>query len=592
MSEEKNLDRRSDAPIKRFADHLEDETEHGAHGEFAELFNDSIKQLQVGEIVKGVVVQVNQDIVLVDVGYKSEGVIQASEFLDENGELTIKAGDEVRVLFEREENERGYIVLSKRKAESHLAWERVNEAGGEGGVIEGKITGKVKGGLTVDIGMAAFLPASQVDLRPSGNLDKYIGQTGMFKVIKMNRKRGNVVLSRRVLLEEERDKLKEQTLGNLAEGQVLEGIVKNITDYGAFVDLGGLDGLLHVTDMSWGRLNHPSEAVKVGEKLTVKVLKYDSTKGKISLGLKQTMPDPWLTVTEKFHEGDRVQGKVVSLTEYGAFIALQDGVEGLIHVSEMSWTRRVRHPSEILTVGEEIEAVVLGVDPGNRRISLGYKQTQANPWTLIGERYPVGTKIEGQIKNITDFGMFIGIEDGIDGLVHVSDISWTKRVKHPSEVFKKNQEVQAIVLNIDKENERFSLGIKQLESDPWESIPQRYPVGSIIAGPITNVTDFGLFVELEEGIEGLIHVSEISKEKIKSPVGQYKPGDRITAKVINISPKDRKIGLSVKKIEEQEERSNYDDYLNTSKAATSNLGELLKEELEARANSTAPTDKT
>jgi small subunit ribosomal protein S1 len=575
MSEEKNLDRRSDAPIKRFADHLEDENEHGAHGEFAELFNDSIKQLQVGEIVKGFVVQVNQDIVLVDVGYKSEGVIQASEFLDDNGELTIKAGDEVRVLFEREENERGYIVLSKRKAESHLAWERVNEAGGEGGVIEGKITGKVKGGLTVDIGLAAFLPASQVDLRPSGNLDKYIGQTGMFKVIKMNRKRGNIVLSRRVLLEEERDKLKEQTLGNLAEGQVLEGIVKNITDYGAFVDLGGLDGLLHVTDMSWGRLNHPSEAVKVGEKLTVKVLKYDSTKGKISLGLKQTMPDPWITVTEKFHEGDRVQGKVVSLTEYGAFIALQDGVEGLIHVSEMSWTRRVRHPSEILTVGEEIEAVVLGVDPGNRRISLGYKQTQANPWTLIGERYPVGTKIEGQIKNITDFGMFIGIEDGIDGLVHVSDISWTKRVKHPGEIYAKGQTVQAVVLNVDMEGERLSLGIKQLTPDPWSEIPVKYKPGTRINGKVSSVTDFGIFLEIEEGIEGLVHVSELSQEKLATPKGFAEVGDILEAVVLNVDVNDRKIGLSIKSLQTAIEKAELEDYMGSQKEATSNLGELL-----------------
>jgi small subunit ribosomal protein S1 len=397
----------------------------------------------------------------------------------------------------------------------------------------------------------------------------------MFKVIKMNRKRGNVVLSRRVLLEEERDKLKEQTLGNLAEGQVLEGIVKNITDYGAFVDLGGLDGLLHVTDMSWGRLNHPSEAVKVGEKLTVKVLKYDSTKGKISLGLKQTMPDPWLTVTEKFHEGDRVQGKVVSLTEYGAFIALQDGVEGLIHVSEMSWTRRVRHPSEILTVGEEIEAVVLGVDPGNRRISLGYKQTQANPWTLIGERYPVGTKIEGQIKNITDFGMFIGIEDGIDGLVHVSDISWTKRVKHPGEIYAKGQTVQAVVLNVDMEGERLSLGIKQLTPDPWSEIPVKYKPGTRINGKVSSVTDFGIFLEIEEGIEGLVHVSELSQEKLATPKGFAEVGDILEAVVLNVDVNDRKIGLSIKSLQTAIEKAELEDYMGSQKEATSNLGELL-----------------
>lgn len=578
MSEDRNVDRRNDAPIKRFAD-VEDDHEQGAHGEFAELFNDSIKQLQVGEIVKGIVVQVNQDIVLVDVGYKSEGCIQASEFLDEDGALTIKVGDEVRVLFEREENERGYIVLSKRKAESHLAWEKVNAAGGEGGVIEGKITGKVKGGLTVDIGLAAFLPASQVDLRPSGNLDKYIGQSGMFKIIKMNRKRGNIVLSRRVLLEEERDKLKEQTLGNLAEGQVLEGIVKNITDYGAFVDLGGLDGLLHVTDMSWGRLNHPSDAVKVGEKLTVKVLKYDSTKGKISLGLKQTLPDPWITVNDRYQVGSIVEGKVVSLTEYGAFVALEDGVEGLIHVSEMSWTRRVRHPSEILTVGETVQAVVLGVDPNNRRISLGYKQTQVNPWTVIGDRYPVGTKIEGQIKNITDFGMFIGIEDGIDGLVHVSDISWTKRIKHPGEIFSKGQSVQAVVLNIDVEGERLSLGIKQLTPDPWSEIPQKYKPGSRIRGKVSSVTDFGIFLEIEEGIEGLVHVSELSQEKLATPKGFAEVGDELDAIVLNVDVNDRKIGLSIKSLQSAIEKAELEDYMGSQKEVTSNLGQLLREGL-------------
>jgi small subunit ribosomal protein S1 len=526
MSDEKNLDRRNEVPIKRFAD-VEDDHEHGGHGEFAELFNDSIKQLQVGEIVKGVVVQVNQDIVLVDVGYKSEGVIQASEFMDANGEITVKPGDEVKVLFEREENQRGYIVLSKRKAESHLAWDLVNAAGGEGGVIEGKIVGKVKGGLTVDIGLMAFLPASQVDLRPSGNLDKYIGQTAMFKVIKMNRKRGNIVLSRRVLLEEERDKLKEQTLGNLAEGQILEGIVKNITDYGAFLDLGGLDGLLHVTDMSWGRLNHPSDAVKVGDKLTVKVLKYDS-------------------------------------------------VEGLIHVSEMSWTRRVRHPSEILTVGETVEAVVLGIDPTNRRISLGYKQTQVNPWTIIGDRYPVGTKIEGQIKNITDFGMFIGIEDGIDGLVHVSDMSWTKRIKHPGEIYSKGQLVHAVVLNIDVDGERLSLGIKQLTPDPWSEIPSKYKPGTRVKGKVSSVTDFGIFVEIEEGIEGLVHVSELSQEKLATTKGFAEVGDELEAVVLNVDVNDRKIGLSIKALQSAIEKAELEDYMGSQKEATSNLGELLK----------------
>ena len=446
MSDERKSNRFKDAPIKRFTDN-DDELEQSGQGEFEELFHGSLRQLQVGEVVKGVVVQISQDFVLVDVGYKSEGCIAINEFMDDNGDISVKVGDEVRVLFERAENERGYIVLSKKKAESQVGWEKIAEAGGEGGIIEGKIISKVKGGLMVDVGVQAFLPASQVDVRPGGNLDKYIGMTSKFKVLKMNRKRGNVVLSRRVILEEERGMMKEQTLARLAEGEVMEGIVKNITEYGAFVDLGGLDGLLHVTDMSWGRVGHPSELIKVGDAINVMVLKYDRAKGKISLGLKQTMPDPWLSVEQKYSVGDRVRGNVVSLAEYGAFIALEEGVEGLVHVSEMSWTRRVRHPSEILKVGEEVEAVVLGVDMGNRRISLGIKQTEINPWTIIGERYPVGTKLEGQIKNITDFGVFIGIEDGIDGLVHVSDISWTKRIKHPGEVFSKGQTVQAVVLS-------------------------------------------------------------------------------------------------------------------------------------------------
>lgn len=578
MSDEKKNHGRDNAPIKRFKD-SDDETDYGAQGEFAEMFHDSLKQLQVGEIVKGVVVQVTQDMVLVDVGYKSEGCISSSEFVDENGQLTVSVGDEVKVLFERAENERGYIVLSKKKAESHVAWEKIAEAGGEGGIIEGKITGKVKGGLIVDIGLQAFLPASQVDVRPGGNLDKYVGQTCKFQILKMNKKRGNIVLSRRVLLEEERERLKKETLANLAEGQVLEGVVKNITDYGAFVDLGGLDGLLHITDMSWGRLGHPSEIIKVGDKLKVLVLKYDSAKGKISLGLKQTMPDPWLAVEGKYPVGGRVHGKVVSITDYGAFVALEEGVEGLIHVSEMSWTRRVRHPSEILKVGEEIEAVVLGVDLGNRRISLGLKQTMVNPWTVIGEKYPVGTKIEGQIKNITDFGMFIGIEDGIDGLVHVSDISWTKRIKHPGELFSKGQTVQAVVLSIDAENERLSLGMKQLVPDTWTMIPAKYKPGTRVKGKVSSVTDFGIFVEIEEGIEGLVHVSELSQEKLATPKGFANVGDELEAVVLSVDAVERKIALSVKSLQTAIEKAELASYMGSQGEATSNLGELLKEGL-------------
>lgn len=561
-------------------------------GSMQDLYEQSFRNIQEGEVIRGRIVQISDDFVMVDIGYKSEGQISINEFKDEKGVIQAAIGDEVDVLLEFHDDEDGTIHLSKEKAAKIKVWDDISRIYNEDGTIEGKVVSKVKGGLAVDIGVQAFLPGSQVDLRPVRNLESLIGQTYPFKVLKYNKKRRNVVLSRRALLEKEREEMKSQTLANLEDSKIVEGTVKNITDYGVFVDLGGIDGLLHITDMSWGRVGHPSEMFQIGDRIKVKVLSFDRDNERVSLGLKQLVDDPWTKAEGKYPIGTKVKGRVVSLTDYGAFVEIEEGVEGLIHVSEMSWTKKVRHPSKVLSVGDQVEAVVLSINPDNKRISLGMKQLEPNPWDIIAQKYPVGTTIAGKIKNITDFGVFIGIDEGIDGLVHISDISWTKRVKHPSEVFKKNQEVQAIVLNIDKDNERFSLGIKQLEKDPWESIPERFPLGSIITGPITNVTDFGLFVELEEGIEGLVHVSEISKEKIKSPVGQYKIGDRITAKVINISPKDRKIGLSIKKVEEQEERSNYDDYMNSAKAATSNLGELLKEELEARANAPAPTDKS
>ncbi|MFZ2447924.1 MAG: 30S ribosomal protein S1 [Syntrophobacteraceae bacterium] len=556
-----------------------------------DLYEQSFRNIQEGEVIRGRIVQVSDDFVMVDIGYKSEGQISIHEFKDETGIVQADVGDEIDVLLEFHDDDDGTIHLSKEKAAKIKVWDDISRIYGEDGTIEGKIVAKVKGGLAVDIGVQAFLPGSQVDLRPVRNLESLIGHNFPFKVLKYNKKRRNVVLSRRALLEKEREQMKSHTLATLEDSKVVDGIVKNITDYGVFVDLGGIDGLLHITDMSWGRVGHPSELFQIGDKIQVKVLSFDRDNERVSLGLKQLVDDPWTRAETRYPVDTKVKGKVVSLTDYGAFVEIEEGVEGLIHVSEMSWTKKIRHPSKILTVGDEVEAVVLSINPESKRISLGMKQLESNPWDIIAQKYPVGTTIAGKIKNITDFGIFIGIDEGIDGLVHISDISWTKRVKHPSEIFRKNQEVQAIVLNIDKENERFSLGIKQLESDPWESIPQRYPLGSVVAGPITNVTDFGLFVELEEGIEGLVHVSEISKEKIKSPIGQFKPGDHITAKVINISPKERKIGLSVKKVEEQDERSNYDEYMNTSKAATSNLGELLKEELEARANSTLNNDK-
>ena len=581
MNDEKEFNNITSEPGRLNSD-SEDDSSLGGKENFEELFQESLRQPQVGEIVKGVVVQIDPDYVLVNIGYKSEGCIPLAEFLDESGQLTVKVGDEVKVYFEKKENIRGYIVLSRKKAEREVVWDKIEEAVESGGLVEGKIIANVKGGLTVDIGVPAFLPASQVDVRPIGNLEKLIGQTFEFKVVKVNKKRGNVVLSRRVLLEEERDKLKKDTLATLEEGQILEGAVKNITDYGAFIDLGGIDGLLHIVDMSWRKLAHPSEILKNGDAVTVKVLKYDREKEKISLGIKQTIPDPWMSVESKYHTGDRISGRVVSLADYGAFVSLEEGVEGLVHVSEMSWTKRVRHPSDILKVGEEVEAEVLGVDVPSRRISLGLKQIQVNPWTVIGDKYPVGTKIEGQIKNVTDFGVFIGVEDGIDGLVHVSDMSWTKRIKHPSELYSKGQIVHAVVLNIDPENERLSLGIKQLALDPWTEIPTKYRPGTKVTGKVTSVTDFGVFLEIEDGIEGLIHVSELSQEKVASPKDFASVGDAIEAMVLNIDSADKKIALSVKALTGYADKQAMASYMDNQGEATSNLGELLKQEMKKR----------
>lgn len=565
---------------------LKDEKQDEAIKEesFQELYEESLKRIREGEVVRGTIIQVSEEYVMVDIGYKSEGQIRIGEFTDEDGNVTARVGNEVDVLLEYHEDEDGEIVLSKDKAAKIKVWDEISRIYKEDGIINGRIVSKVKGGLSVDIGVQAFLPGSQVDLRPVRNLDSLIGQEFQFKILKYNKKRRNVVLSRRVLLEEEREELKTETLKGLEEGKVLNGIVKNITEYGVFVDLGGIDGLLHITDMSWGRVGHPSEMCSIGDSIEVMVLNFDSAKERVSLGVKQLTEDPWTTVDERYPEGGRVTGRVVSLTDYGAFVELEPGIEGLIHVSEMSWTAKIRHPSRVVAVGDTVEAVVLNLNKEKKRISLGMKQVEPNPWDVIGEKYPVGTTIQGKIKNITDFGLFIGIDEGIDGLVHISDLSWTKRVKHPSELYKKGEEIQAIVLNIDKENERFSLGVKQLTPDPWEEIPARYPVGSSVVGTVTNVTDFGLFVEIEEGIEGLVHVSEISKEKVKTPVGLFQEGQEVTAKVVNIGKEERKIGLSLKRLEEEEEKSRYYEYMDSPKAATSNLGRLLKEELEGRAD--------
>jgi small subunit ribosomal protein S1 len=548
---------------------------------FEALFENSIKELKSGNVVIGTIVQVNDDDVVVDVGGKSEGVIPLREFAGDERAADIKVGDQFDVLIERTENEHGLISLSKEKADRQKVWNDLEE----GAVIDGRILSRIKGGLTVDIGVNAFLPGSQVDLRPVRNLDKMINETYQFKIIKLNKRRGNIVLSRRVLLEEKRESQRGETLQTLEEGQVIEGVVKNLTDYGAFIDLGGIDGLLHITDMSWGRVNHPSDILSVGDTINVKVLKFDKEKERVSLGLKQTSTDPWLDVEKTFPVSAKVNGKVVSLTDYGAFIELGDGIEGLIHVSEMSWTKRVKHPNKVLNVGDEVESVVLALDIPNRRISLGLKQVEPNPWDVIGEKFPAGTIIEGQVKNITDFGVFVGVDEGIDGLVHISDLSWIKRVKHPSELYKKGDTVKAVVLNIDRDNERFSLGIKQLVEDPWQSIPTRYAPSTLVKGKVTSVTDFGIFIEIEEGIEGLIHVSEISKEKVDTPKDFANVGDELEAVVLHVDTVDRKIALSIKQIASQKEKAEVDAYMGAQETATTNLGALVKGALNKNSNS-------
>ena len=549
-----------------------------------DMYEESFNRFAEGAVVTGRIISVDKDHVLVDIGYKSEGQIRSQEFMDEDGNLNANVGDPVDVMVEWWDDEEERVVLSKEKAAKVKVWEEIKKAYDEERTVEGVIINRVKGGFSVDIGVQAFLPGSQADLRPIRKLDEMVGKTFTFKILKYNRKRSNIVLSRRAILEEERRADRTSTLASIHDGKIVEGIIKNITEYGVFVDLGGVDGLLHITDISWGRVKHPSELFSVGDKITVKVLNLDLEKERVSLGKKQLTEDPWLTASEKYPVGSRIIGRVVSLTDYGAFIELEEGIEGLIHVSEMSWTRKIRHPSKVVSVGEEVEAVVLDIRPENRRISLGMKQVVPNPWDVISEKYPVGTTIEGKIKNITDFGLFIGIGEGIDGLVHISDISWTKRIKHPSELYKKNDVIQAIVLDIEKNQERFSLGIKQLQTDPWKTVGERYEVGKEITGTVTNLTDFGVFVELEEGIEGLVHVSEISNEKVKTPIGRFNVGEVITAKVMNINSVERRIGLSIKRLEIEDEQSLLTEYVNNVGPATSTFGEILRENLQEKMN--------
>lgn len=547
--------------------------------------------LEEGSITKGTIVRINGDNVLVDVNFKSEGQIPAAEFLDANGSMTVKEGDKIDVFVVKKNEQDGSITLSFEKAKRMQVFDQLEDVQENNRVIKGHIMRRIKGGYTVDIGgVEAFLPGSHVDLRPVPDMDALVSQEFEFRVLKINRRRSNVIVSRRVLLEEERDAKRQDLLRTLEEGQIVQGKAKNITEYGVFVDLGGLDGLLHITDMSWKRIRHPREMIQMGQNLTLKVLSFDRENNKVSLGLKQLVPDPWQDIQARFPEGARIKGKVTNLVDYGAFVELEPGVEGLVHISEMSWTRKLRHPSQMVHSGDEVEVVILGVDGDKKRISLGMKQVRPNPWELVAERYPEGTILEGVIKNITEFGMFIGIEDGIDGLIHVSDISWTKKIRHPNEVFKVGDVVQAKVLTVDQENEKFTLGIKQLNDDPWAHVPTTYPVGCNVKGKITNITDFGLFVEVEEGIEGLVHVSELAGKKGKPAAENFQEGQEITAKVIHVSGDERRLGLSIKAIRDEESRKPKEFHAGPQEAGQS-LGDLLKAAQESSESSDEATEE-
>jgi len=541
-------------------------------GALAALYEETFRNFEEGSIIEGGVVAISKDKVVVDIGYKSEGIIPADQFSGEELQA-LKISDRLQVYIEEREDADGNLILSKEKADKMKVWEDLEKSYKDEKVVEGRILSRIKGGMMVDIGVKAFLPGSQIDLHPVRDLDGLVGKSFPLKIIKINHRRGNVVVARRVLLEESRDRKRQTTLSSLKEGQLSQGTVKNITDYGAFIDLGGIDGLLHITDMSWGRVGHPSEMFVIGDKVEVMVLKYDRESGRISLGVKQKSSDPWTSVATKYPVGSRVRGRVVSLTDYGAFIELEPGVEGLVHVSEMSWTHEVRHPSRLVSVGDQIEAAVLNVDANSRKISLGMKQTAPNPWDMVETKYPSGTRIEGKVKSLTDFGAFIGLEEGIDGLIHISDMSWARHIKHPSELFKKGQKIEAVVLRIDKDKERLSLGYKQLTRDPWEEeIPQRYKVGTTAPGKVTKITDFGVFVELEGGVEGLIHISETGLEPQARLEDKFKINDTVSAKIIKTDREERKIALSLREQQLDAERKQVDEFHATQGAVDQSLG--------------------
>ena len=544
--------------------------------EMLKAYDESFKNISEGSVVTGRVLKISGSSVVVDVGFKSEGLIPIQEFQDEQGNLEVKPGDKVDVLLERIEDHSGYVVISRQKAERMKVWDMLEQAYQDQEIISGRVIERIKGGLAVDVGVRAFLPGSQVDLLPPRNLDAFCGQDLQLRVIKVNRRRGNIVLSRKAVLEEEHYKLKEDTLKELAKDKILKGIVKNITDYGAFVDLGGIDGLLHITDMSWGRLNHPSDLFRVGDEIQVKVLRFEPLEEKVSLGYKQLTDDPWLSAAARYEKGSLVRAKVVSLADYGAFVELEEGIEGLIHISEMTWNKRIKHPSKLLSVGDEVETTVLDIDTEARRISLGMKQNEPNPWDLIEEKYAINSVVTGTVRNLTDFGAFIEVEEGIEGLVHISDLSWTKKIRHPSEVLEKGQEVNAAVLSVDADNQRLSLGIKQLEPDKWEEFFSQHQVGDVLRGKVVRVTSFGAFVELEEGIEGLCHVSEIADRHIENPEDHFKLEQELEVKVIKLNLLERKIGLSVKALQEDTET---EAWSYKPEVATTSIGEIAGEQL-------------
>ena len=514
-----------------------------------QLIDQSLQELVEGEVVKGRVLEVSRDEVVVDIGYKSEGIMRSAEFADKDGKVSIVPGDEVEVLLERCEDKEGNVVVSREKAEKMKVWGKIEDAYRSDALITGLVVDRVKGGLAVNIGVRAFLPGSQVDIRPMRNLESMVNEEILVKVIKLNKRRANVVVSRKVVLEAERAEEKKDTLKKLVAGNILKGVVKNITDYGAFVDLGGIDGLLHITDMSWGRISHPTEILDIGDEIDVAVLNFDPERERVSLGYKQRMPDPWVGVSEKYPAGSRIPGKVVSLTNYGAFVELEAGVEGLVHISEMSWRKRIQHPSKILDVSDEVDVVILDVDEDSRRISLGMKQTEPNPWRLIADKYEEGNIIKGRVRNLTDFGAFVEVGEGIDGLIHISDMSWTQRVEHPSEVLQKGEEVEVAVLSVDAERQRLSLGLKQLGPNVWDEYAEEHEQGEVVEGTITKLTNFGAFLDLGGGIEGLIHVSEISDRHIKDPADEFKVGDSLKVKILKIDTETKKISLSAKELE-------------------------------------------